>query len=133
MAKRVMIMGCGRVGGMLAEMLAGRGDQVTIIDTNAEHFRRLRPDPNVQPIVADGTSVEEMRRAGIEQTDVFIAVAARDTVNALASQTAQVTFRVPTVVCRINDPVREEIYRELGLRVVSTTELTANLVAEAME
>ena len=72
-----MIMGCGRVGGMLAQMLAGLGDQVTIIDTNPEHFRRLRPDPNVHPIVADGTSVEEMRRAGIEQTDVFVAVAAR--------------------------------------------------------
>ena len=50
----------------------------------------------------------------------------RDTVNALASQTAQVTFRVPTVVCRINDPLRQKIYRDLGLRTVSTTELTAN-------
>ena len=133
MAKRIMIMGCGRVGGALSQLLAEQGNQVTIIDINADNFRRLRSTPNLQPLVADGNSVDDLRIAGIEQTDVFMAVSAQDTINVLAAQTAQVTFQVPIVVCRVNDPVRQDIYEQLGLRTVSTTELTAKLVLEAME
>jgi trk system potassium uptake protein TrkA len=133
MAKRIMIMGCGRVGGALSQLLAGQGNQVTIIDINADNFRRLRYTPNLRPLVADGNSVDDLRNAGIEQTDVFMAVSAQDTINVLAAQTAQVTFQVPIVVCRVNDPVRQDIYEQLGLRTVSTTELTAKLVLEAME
>jgi len=132
MAKQVMIVGCGRVGGILAEMLATQGEQVTILDINPDTFRRLRGATQVQPLVADGTSIEELRRVGIEQTDVFLAVTSKDTVNILAAQTAQVTFRVPTVLCRINDPLRQEIYAKLGLKTVSTTQLTAKLLLEAM-
>lgn len=132
MAKHVLIVGCGRVGGTLADMLAAKGEQVTILDINAENFRRLRGAAHIQPMVADGTSAEDLRSAGIEQTDVFLAVTSKDTTNILAAQTAQVTFRVPTVLCRINDPLRQEIYTKLGLKTVSTTQLTAKLLLEAI-
>ncbi len=133
MAKRVMIMGCGRVGGTLAQMLAARGDQVTVLDLNADNFRRLRSNPKIAAIVADGTSVEDLRSAGIQRMDVFVAVTSTDTINALAAQTAQITFGVPSVVCRINDPVRQEIYEQLGLRTVTITQLTANMILDAMD
>ena len=132
MTKRVMIVGCGRVGGTLAEMLAAQGEQITILDINPENFRRLQGTAHMQPMVADGTSIEDLRWAGIEQTDVFLAVTSKDTVNILATQTAQVTFQVPTVLCRMNDPIRQEIYAKLGLKTVSTTQLTAKLLLEAI-
>ena len=133
MAARVLIVGCGRLGAMVAKELVDRGDQVTIVDTDAENFRRLAEQPGLSMIVADGTSNEDLRRAGVESADVFISLTAQDTVNALASQAAQLTFGVNKVVCRINDPVRREMYERLGLRTVSPSQVMTDLVLEALE
>ena len=133
MPANVLIVGCGRLGAMLAKALDDRGDQVTIVDVDAENFRRLAEQPGLSMIVADGTSNEDLRRAGVESTDVFISLTAQDTVNALAAQAAQLTFGVDKVVCRINDPVRREMYERLGLRTVSPSQVMTDLVLEAVE
>ena len=133
MAANVLIVGCGRLGAMVAKALVDRGDLVTITDIDAENFRRLADQPGLSMIVADGTSNEDLRRAGVESADVFIALTAQDTVNALASQTAQLTFGVNNVVCRINDPVRREMYERLGLRTVSPSQVMTDLVLQAVE
>ena len=133
MAANVLIVGCGRLGAMVATALVDRGDSVTIIDTDAENFRRLAEQPGLSMIVADGTSNEDLRRAGVESVDVFISLTAQDTVNALAAQAAQLTFGVSKVVCRINDPVRREMYEGLGLRTVSPSQVMTDLVLEAVE
>lgn len=133
MAANVLIVGCGRLGALVATALVDRGDSVTIIDTDAENFRRLAEQPGLSMIVADGTSNEDLRRAGVERADVFISLTAQDTVNALAAQAAQLTFGVSKVVCRINDPVRREMYEGLGLRTVSPSQVMTDLVLEAVE
>ena len=133
MPANVLIVGCGRLGAMVATALVDRGDQVTIVDVDAENFRRLTEQPGLSMIVADGTSNEDLRRAGVETTDVFISLTAQDTVNALAAQAAQLTFGVDKVVCRINDPVRREMYERLGLRTVSPSQVMTDLVLEAVE
>ncbi|MCH7608892.1 MAG: TrkA family potassium uptake protein [Chloroflexi bacterium] len=133
MAANILIVGCGRLGAMVATALVDRGDSVTIIDTDAENFRRLAEQPGLSMIVADGTSNEDLRRAGVESVDVFISLTAQDTVNALAAQAAQLTFGVSKVVCRINDPVRREMYEGLGLRTVSPSQVMTDLVLEAVE
>ena len=133
MTANVLIVGCGRLGAMVAKALVDHGDQVTIVDTDAENFRRLAERPGLSMIVADGTSNEDLRRAGVESADVFISLTAQDTVNALAAQAAQLTFGVNKVVCRINDPVRREMYERLGLRTVSPSQVMTDLVLEAVE
>ncbi len=132
MAANVLIVGCGRLGAMVATALVDRGDLVTIVDTDAENFRRLAERPGLNMIVASGTSNEDLRRAGVERADAFISLTGQDTVNALASQIAKVTFEVATVVCRINDPVRREMYEHLGLRTVSPTQVMSDLVLDAV-
>ncbi len=132
MARNVMVMGCGRIGAMVAKALADAGDRVTVIDVDPEKFRWLRSTPSIQAVVADGSSMEELRSAGIEGMDLFVALSARDPVNALAAQAAKVTFGVKSVVCRMNDPTRQAIYQKLGLPTVSAAQITADLVLEAI-
>ncbi len=129
---RVMIIGCGRLGATLANVLLDRGDDVTIIDTNPEHFRRLRPRTTLHMFVGDGGSHEALRRTGIEEVNIFIAATGQDTTNALAAQSAQITFGVRSVICRVNDPIRRVMYEELGLKTVSPTETLASLALDAM-
>ena len=131
---RVIIMGCGRVAAELATQLDHDGHDVTILDTNAYQFTRFLPESfGGRKIVGNGIDQDTLRKAGIEQADAFIACTAGDNRNAMASQIAQYIFGVPRVVCRIYDPIREEMYRKLGLRTTSPTKVGAFLLREALE
>ncbi|MEK9658526.1 MAG: TrkA family potassium uptake protein [Chloroflexota bacterium] len=131
--KKVLIVGCGRLGAMVTKALLDRGDEVVILDLDAENFRRLTEQPGLTMVLGDGTSHDELRRDGIESVDSFAALTGQDTTNALAAQTAQVTFKVPHVVCRVNDPIRQKMYEELGLRTVSPSKIMTDLVTQALD
>ena len=133
---RVIIMGCGRIGSHIATTLWRHDHQVTVMDTEPENFLLLPPEMVEQDgttLVGDGALEAEQRRAGIEEADVFVAVAIRDSRNALAAQKAKHIFHVPRVVCRIGDPVREGMYAGLGLEAVSPTEGTSAAILRAVE
>lgn len=131
---KVIIMGCGRVGAELATQLDREGHDVAILDVNAYQFTRFLPESfRGRKIVGNGIDQEVLRKAGIEQADAFIALTAGDNRNAMASQMAKHIFGVARVVCRIYDPIREEMYHKLGLRTISPTKVGARLVKEALE
>ncbi len=131
---RVIIMGCGRVGAELAQQLDRDGNDVTVLDINAYQFTRFLPETfRGRKIVGNGIDQDVLRKAGIDRADAFIAATAGDNRNAMASQIAKHIFGVPRVVCRIYDPIREEMYRNLGLRTTSPTRIGARLLREALE
>lgn len=130
---KVIIMGCGRVGAQLAAMLDSEGHQVTIMDVNPAAFRRLPQDFKGNPMVGNGIDEDTQIRAGIKEADAFVAVSQGDNRNVMATQIAKYIFSVPKVICRIYDPVREEMYRNLGLETISPTIVGARLLQEALE
>jgi len=128
----VLIMGCGRAGGLIAEALVREGHSVTVMDTDEESFRRLPNSPQITPLVGDGTLSEDLKRAGVESADVFVAVETSDTRNALAAQKARHLFNIPKVVCHMDDPLRQELYNDLGLLAISPTTVVSEMVIEAI-
>ena len=126
----VVIMGCGRVGAQLAALLDEDGHKVTILDTESYSFRRLPPSFKGTALVGDGTDADYLKRAGIEEADAFIAVTQGDNRNVMAAQIAKHIFNVPKVVCRIYDPLREELYHTLGLETISPTTIGAQLLRD---
>ncbi len=130
---RVVIMGCGRVGAQLAVMLERRGHEVTVLDINPNAFERLPRDFKGRKLVGNGIDQDVLRRAGIERADAFVACTQGDNRNVMAAQVAKHIFNVPRVVSRIYDPIREEIYRMLGLRTISPTKVGAELLMKAVE
>ena len=127
---KVVIMGCGRTGSQLASTLDNEGHQVVILDTNDYSFRRLPQDFKGTAIVGDGTDDETLKKAGIEDSDAFIAVTQGDNRNILSAQIAKNIFKVPNVLLRIYDPLRREIYTELGLEAFSPTIVFAQLLKD---
>ena len=131
---RVVIMGCGRVGAQLATTLDAEGHDVTVLDLRSEAFaRRLLPSFSGRALVGNGIDVDFLRRAGLADADAFVAVTQGDNRNVMAAQIAQHVFQVPRVVCRIYDPIREEIYHTLGIETISPTMVGAQLLKEALE
>ncbi|MBI4328489.1 MAG: TrkA family potassium uptake protein [Chloroflexi bacterium] len=129
---RVVIMGCGRVGSTLAAVLAEGGHEVTILDTNPDAFRRLPRNFRGTAIVGNGIDEGALRRAGIEKADAFVAITQGDNRNVMAAQIAQRIFNVPRVFCRIYDPIRYEMYKELGVETLSSTIVMSQLFHEAI-
>jgi trk system potassium uptake protein TrkA len=135
---KVVIVGCGRVGAWLARLLDADGHQVTVLDTDAYSFRRLRfpgltEDFKGTALVGNGVDQEALKKAGIEQTDVFFALTEGDNRNIMACQIAKHIFNVPRVVCRIYDPLRQEMYSSLGLEAISPTTILAKMLKEKLE
>ncbi len=127
---KFIILGCGRVGARLAVQLDQAGHQVTIIDRNQDSFSRLGPDYGGEMVLGTGIDEDVLRKAGIEQADAFVAVSNGDNTNAMAAQIAQLVFKVPKVVARLYDPVRDETYRTLGLETVSPTNIGVERIKE---
>jgi trk system potassium uptake protein TrkA len=121
----VIIMGCGRVGARLANLLADDGNEVTVLDLNPAAFGRLGPDFRGTTMIGNGIDTEILRRAGIERADAFAACTQGDNRNIMASQIAKEIFRVPKVVTRIYDPIRKDTFQTLGLDAISPTVIGA--------
>ncbi|HEX6506550.1 MAG TPA: TrkA family potassium uptake protein [Chloroflexota bacterium] len=114
---RVLIMGCGRTGSLLAMMLTDAGHEVTIIDWHEDAFSRLPEDFSGSTFVGNAMDQEVLRAAGIETAEAFVAATSGDNRNIIASQIAQHVFDVPKVVSRIKDPNRAQIFGGLGISV----------------
>lgn len=126
-------MGCGRVGAALATMLDRESHEVVILDLDAGQFRRLPADFHGASVVGNGIDQDVLKRAGIERMDAFAAVTQGDNRNFMAAQIARHIFNVPKVVCRIYDPIREELYHSMGLETISPTTVISRLLKDALE
>ena len=135
---KVVIMGCGRVGAWLARLLDADGHQITILDNDPYSFRRLNfprqpSEFKGTALVGNGTDQEALKRAGIKEADVFFALTQGDNRNVMACQIAKHIFNVPRVICRIYDPLRQEMYSDLGLEAISPTVVFAQMLKEKLE
>jgi len=126
----VMIIGCGRVGSQLALLLAQEGHNVTIIDKNPEAFKRLGGTFNGVAVAGNGFDEKLLRELKIDKQDAFVSVTSGDNTNLMASQIAKKMFKVPRVIARVYDPRRADIYRKLGLDIMSGTMLVAAMIRD---
>ena len=130
---KVIIVGCGRVGARLANLLDADGHSVTILDIDEYSFRRLSPNFGGTALIGNGINAEALKKAGIEEADVFVVVTQGDNRNIMAAQMAKYIFNVPRVICRIYDPLRQEMYSSLGLESISPTTIFAQMLKEKIE
>ncbi len=125
---KVVIMGCGRVGAELTVQLAKMGHEVAIIDKRKEAFDRLPPGFDAKTLVGIGFDREVMEEAGIKEADAFVAVSSGDNSNILSARVAREYYHVPTVVARIYDPRRAEIYERLNIPTVASVRWSAQQI-----
>jgi trk system potassium uptake protein TrkA len=122
----IVIMGCGRVGAMLARALEHRDHSVAIIDNNPEAFRRLGPTFNGDKVEGYGFDQSVLEAAGIGRAGGFAAVSSGDNSNIISARVARETFGIDNVVARIYDPGRAEVYQRLGIPTVATVRWTVD-------
>ena len=93
----------------------------------------LRSRDEYRRFVGNGIDQDVLQRIGLAEADAFVAVTPGDNRNVMACQIAKHIFGVPRVVCRIFDPIRQELYRNLDLETISPTKEVARLLKQALE
>jgi trk system potassium uptake protein TrkA len=129
---RAVVLGCGRLGGRVADMLDAEGHQVAIIDRDVEAFGKLRSSFSGETIVGFGYDRHVLDGARIDRADAFVAATTGDNRNIVAALVAKRRFRVPIVVARIYDPDRAHIYVRQGIRTVSPVEWSAHRIRDIL-
>lgn len=119
-----IIVGCGVMGGYLANALAKQRKSIIIIDRNESAFTRLNPDFSGFATVGDGTEEDVLLSAEINNADVVVATTGDDNTNIMIAQIARVIYHVPKVIARLYEPDRSLIYDDLGIETICPTILS---------
>ncbi len=98
---KIVILGAGQVGASVAATLAGEANDITIVDMNLERLRGLQDKLDLQVVHGHGSRPEVLRRAGIEDADMILAVTNSDETNMIACQVASTLFHTPTKIARV--------------------------------
>jgi trk system potassium uptake protein TrkA len=128
----ILVVGCGRLGSLLANRLSGKGHSVVVIDVNESAFNALSPEFSGFRIVGDATEFSVLKGAKTEKADIFIAATRDDNVNLMVSQLAKKIFNVPKVMARVFDPKRESIYKGFNIETISPTSIAVELFLDAI-
>ena len=87
------------------------GHRCPILDKNPRAFRRLPPGWPGSTVVGSGFDRDAPRPAGAEQASALAAVTSGDNSNILTARIARENYGIHSVVARIYDPRRAEIYQ----------------------
>jgi trk system potassium uptake protein len=128
----IVIIGCGHLGALLANQLSSAGHSVVVVDNDPESFQKLTVEFSGFQLHADATELATLRTAKTERAECLLATTNKDNVNLMVAQTARTLFAVPSVIARVYDPVYEELYRTLGVEVISPTQLSARAFMNAL-
>lgn len=128
----IIIMGCGRVGSQVSQLLVRQGHAVTVIDHDANALAKLGKEFKGRVVQGLGFDRNVLIEAGVETAEGFVAASASDNANIVAARIARNIFRVPRVVARLYDPVRAEVYHRLGLTTISSTLWGAERIVEVV-
>lgn len=126
---KIIIVGAGRVGSVLAEAYDAAGHEVVVLDVSPRAFDRLPPEFRGNAVRGDGTDEDTLRRAGAAGADIFIALTEGDNRNVMAAQMAIEKLGIARVVAKINDPVRAAAYADLGIAALCRTTMQADAIS----
>lgn len=124
----IIIIGCGKVGLTLAEQLCQENHAVTLVDLDQSRLDDAVNSLDVQAVLGNGVNHQTLIDAGIEETELLIAVTDHDELNMLSCLMGRKLGNCQTIA-RVRNPSYYQdigyIKDELGLTMVSNPELAA--------
>lgn len=129
----IIVVGCGRLGSMLANRLSSRGRDLVVVDRDEAAFQSLSTAFSGFRIIGDAAELAVLRRAGIERASCLLATTRHDNVNLMVAQVAKTIFGVPQVIARVFDPTRQAVYSQFGIETICPTTISADHFLSALQ
>src|SRR6266852_901637 len=101
----VMIVGGGRTGAQLANLLINQNHKVRLIENRAAPLSHLHMELPTE-VIYQGNAVEPnvLEEAGLREAHAFAAVTNDDSTNLALCFLAKTMFEVPRTIARVNNP-----------------------------
>lgn len=120
----IIIMGGGRVGLSLANLLIDDGEDIALIESDEALCAEIASDLDALVISGNGTSSKLLEDVNIEDADYFIATTGSDEANLLSCILVR-KYNVPHIIARVSNPEHEEAFKEVGIEQVISPERAA--------
>jgi trk system potassium uptake protein TrkA len=117
---RILIAGGGDVASLTARRLSREGNEIVIVEENAERCAQLEESLDARIVCGSASSVRTLREAGLKDAQMLIAVTNSDEINLLACMIAQVESKVQVKVARLHTHEADHwrtICQQMGLRI----------------
>ena len=119
-----IIMGGGRVGLSLANLLIDSGADIALIESDEALSNEIAADLDALVINGNGSSSKLLEETNIEDADFFIATTGNDEANLLSCILVR-KYDVETIIARVSNPDHEEAFKEVGIDRVISPEISA--------
>ncbi|MCR5201984.1 MAG: Trk system potassium transporter TrkA [Lachnospiraceae bacterium] len=120
-----IIVGGGKIGSYVARLLREEDHDVTIVDTDSDKVAEVTGAYDIMGIVGNGADYSVLSEAGIDDTDLFIAVTGEDELNLLCCVLATQNKNC-TTLARVRNPLylrQMELFKErLGISMIINPE-----------
>ncbi len=124
----VLIVGAGRIGTEIAQLLIEADQEITVIDRDPRRCAAIEDELGSIAIVGDATESSVLRRAGAIRAELLIATGRNDEDNLVICQMAKHLFDVGTVMALVEVSEHVDLFSRLGIDVIVDT--TRALVSE---
>lgn len=126
---KAIIVGGGKVGYYLLKTLMEKGYKVIMIEKNMKICEKVAEELNVEVICGDGTDINILRDAEVENAKIAAAVTGHDEENFVICQTIKNNYEGIDTIARVNNPKNQEVFKALGVdNTVCSTEVISNLI-----
>jgi trk system potassium uptake protein TrkA len=131
----VIIVGGGKTGSTVAEVLLKEKHRVVVVEHRPDIIERLREElPSESVHEGDGSLPSVLEEVGISNANVVAAVTGEDEANLVVCMLARLEYNVSRVIARVNNPKNAWLFTpEMGVDVsLNEADMMGHLVAEEM-
>ncbi|HAW45041.1 MAG TPA: Trk system potassium transporter TrkA, partial [Sutterella sp.] len=111
---KVLILGAGQVGRIVAENLVNETNEISVIDSDEKQLEVLQERFDLRALLGDAASPNLLASAGAMDADILIAVTAKDETNLVACTLASQLFNIPIRIARVRNSELRHYPRILG-------------------
>lgn len=132
---RIHFAGGGHCAEYVARRLIREGHDLVIMDQNETRFRKLQDSLDAQVIAGNVTSVADWKKAGLAQTDMFVACTDRDEMNVMACLIANDLAPRAVKAVRLRTPefaAWRRMLQQLGVHVDRIVHPESDIVARIL-
>ncbi len=128
----IIIIGCGKLGSILANELSDAGHNISIIDRDIERLNMLGSGFNGSTIKGIEYDDAILKEAGILASDAILIVTSDENINITVSLIAKKIYKIPRIIARIVNPNRKYIYEQLEIETINPIQLGVDILKDKL-
>ncbi len=127
----ILIIGADTVGVNLAEELSRSGDNVVVVDRDAEKLLAL-DYLDCTTILGVPLELEVLEEAGVKSVDAVACVTESENMNVMLGQMIKKIYNKEKVLVQISNPENESIYQAMGIETICSTTMIIEKILSSM-